>query len=327
MKFDKTSKIFIAGHNGMVGTAIHKLLIKNGYKNIITISSKRLDLTNQKDVLKFFKKNKFDFVFQAAGKVGGIMSNSKYPKDFILTNTLIQTNLIDSSYITNVKRFLFIGSSCIYPKHCKQPIKEEYFMTGPLEPTNRAMATSKINGVEMCRSYNLQNSKTKYIVVMPCNLFGPKDNYHPIESHVLAALLKRMHNAKIKKKKSIEIWGTGKVKREFLYSEEFAKACLHIMTMNKKKFDKFIFDKKKDNLPIINVGSGKEISIKELLNIISKVVKYKVKFKFNDKYPDGTPRKLLDINELQKLGFIPKQNLMQEIALSYDDFLKKFSIK
>ena len=322
MKFDKRSKIFIAGHNGMVGTAIHKLLKKNGYKNIITISSKRLDLTNQKDVLKFFKKNKFDFVFQAAGKVGGIMSNSKYPKDFILTNTLIQTNLIDSSYITNVKRFLFIGSSCIYPKHCKQPIKEEYFMTGPLEPTNRAMATSKINGIEMCRSYNLQNSKTKYIVVMPCNLFGPKDNYHPIESHVLAALLKRMHNAKIKKKEAIEIWGTGTVKREFLYSEEFAKACFHIMTMNKKKFDKFIFDKKKDYLPIINVGSGKEISIKELLNIISKVVKYKVKFKFNSKYPDGTPRKLLDIYELQKLGFKPKQNLMREIALSYDDFLK-----
>ncbi len=325
MKLTKSSRIFIAGHKGMVGTALNNLLLKKGFKNIIVADRSILDLTDQKRVIKFFNNNKIDIVLQAAGKVGGILSNSKYPKDFILDNTLIQTNLIDAAHKTNVKRFLFIGSSCIYPKYCKQPIKEEYFMTGKLEPTNQAMATSKINGIEMCRSYNMQEKNTKYIVVMPCNLFGPKDNYHPVDSHVLAALLRRIHLAKKNGDKMVEIWGTGRVKREFLYSGEFAKACLHIVSLSENKINTIINDKKNNFLPIINVGSGKELSIKKLSQIISEVVSYKAKFKYNSKYPDGTPRKLLSIKKLKNLDFTPKQDLKKEIANSYKDFLLNHS--
>lgn len=324
MPINFDSNIYVAGHNGMVGRAIINKLKKAGYKNLIIQDSKKLDLTDQKKVYKFFENNKIDYVFQAAAKVGGILSNQNYPKDFILTNTLIQTNLIDASFNNNVKRFLFIGSSCIYPKACKQPIKEEYFMSGPLETTNRAMATSKINGIEMCRSYNIQHKRaTKFISVMPCNLFGPSDNYDSLHSHVLAALIKKIHAAKKNDKKFVEIWGTGKVLREFMFSEDFAEGCLHIMNLNKSSFEKMIFSEKNDFLPIVNIGSGIEISISDLAKKISKIISYDGDLKYNIKYPDGTPRKILNSNKIISTGWNPNKNFEEQLHSTYKNYLEE----
>ena len=327
MPIKKNSKIFIAGHKGMVGSAIYKKLKSNGFINLIVRSHKQLDLKNQQSVYSFFKKNKIDYVILCAAKVGGIYANSTYPAEFILDNLLIQTNVIDAASKNNIKRFVFIGSSCIYPKLCPQPIKEEYWLSGKLEPTNRAMATSKIAGIEMCRSYNAQYLKsgkgTQFIALMPTNLYGPNDNYNTENSHVLPALIKKFHDAYINKLQTVSIWGTGMPLREFMFSEDLASASLYIMNLSNKSYVEFIKDSyTKDLPPIINIGVGKDISILELAKKISKIVKYKGKIIHDLSKPDGTPKKLLDNTIITKLGWKAKVSLKEGLLLAYEDFQK-----
>jgi len=307
-------KIFIAGHKGMVGSAIiEKLKNKNGLK-IFTSDKNKLDLLNQKETIAYFYDNKFDFVIDCAAKVGGIYSNNKYRADFIYQNLQIQNNLIHSSYLTSVKKFLFLGSSCIYPKFSEQPIKEEYLLTSPLEYTNEPYAIAKIAGIKMCESYYKQYG-CNFISVMPTNLYGPNDNFHPQNSHVLPGLLHRFHLAKINNDPFVEIWGTGKAKREFMHVDDMADACLTVLDNIDAK------DLYSQNISQINIGSGQEISILELANKISETVNYKGQIKFDLSKPDGTLRKLLDSSRLQKLGFSPRICIDKGLTSTYDWYL------
>ncbi len=306
----KNSKIYIAGHNGLVGSAIKRNLEKQGYENIIFQSRKELDLQDELSVRKFFEKEKPEYIFLAAAKVGGILANDKYPADFIFQNLQIQNNVIHNAYLNDVKKLLFLGSSCIYPRECPQPIKEEYLLTGPLEKTNEAYAIAKIAGIKMCQSYNKQFG-TKYISVMPTNLYGPNDNFDLESSHVLPALLRKFHEAKIENKKEVEIWGTGKAKREFLYVDDLADACVFLMNNY-------------DSSEIVNIGTGEDLSIKDLADIIKRVVGYQGKTVYDTSKPDGTPRKLLDVSKIHNLGWKHKIDLETGIKETYEWYKNNF---
>jgi GDP-L-fucose synthase len=289
----KQSRIFIAGPKGLVGSALIRHFEKNGYTNLLTPPHSELELLDNQAVSAYFKKNKPKYVFFAAAKVGGILANNTYPADFIYQNLIIQTNIIHQSYIHKVKKLLFLGSSCIYPKNCPQPIKEEYFMTGPLEPTNSPYAVAKIAGIEMCWSYNKQYG-TKFIPVMPTNLYGPNDNFDLETSHVLPALIRKFHDAKQNNAESVTVWGTGSPKREFLHVDDLADACFFIM---QKDFS----DQEYKDKPLFNIGAGKDISIKELAKLVKKATNFKGSIVFDASKPDGTPQKLLDVSRINSL--------------------------
>ena len=308
------SKIYVAGHKGLVGSAIVRKLRQKGYKNIIFRSRKQLDLKNQKKVYSFLKKNKPDFIFIAAAKVGGIYSNDKYRAEFIFDNLSIQVNLIHSAYLCGIKNLIFLGSSCVYPRTCKQPIKESYLLTGELEKTNDAYAIAKIAGIKMCENYNIQY-KTNYKCLMPTNTFGPNDNYDALNSHFLPALIKKVHDLRSNNRKKLILWGNGLAKREVIYVDDLADACIFFM---KKKF----FG------TTINIGSGKDFSIKEyakkILNII--IPKKKIKIKYDLSKPNGTLRKVLDIKLANKYGWRPKTKLDVAIKKTYKNFLENNKI-
>ena len=304
---EKNGKIYVAGHRGMVGSAIVRALEKNGYHNIVTKTHKELDLTRQDAVEVFFEKEKPDYVFLAAAKVGGIVANNEAPADFMYDNMILEMNVIHSAFKNNVKKLMFLGSSCIYPRMCPQPIKEEYLLTGSLEQTNEAYALSKISGLKYCEYLNRQYH-TDYISVMPTNLYGPNDNYHPTHSHVLPALIRRFHEAKVSNLPYVTCWGTGKPLREFLYVDDLADACVFLM--NNYSGDE-----------TVNLGTGKELTIKELTELVAKVIGYTGEIRWDASKPDGTPRKLLDVSKLEGLGWHYKTELEEGIRLSYQDFL------
>jgi len=305
------SKIYVAGHKGLVGSAIVRKLKEKGYKKIIIASRKKLDLTNQSKVLLFLKKHKPKFIFIAAAKVGGIYSNNKYKAEFIQENLSIQNNLIHSAYLSGVKHLIFLGSSCVYPRNCKQPIKEEYLLSGPLEPTNDAYAIAKIAGIKMCQSYNEQY-KTNYKCLMPTNTYGPNDNYHPLNSHFFPSLIRKIDLIKRKKTKYLYLWGNGKVKRELIYVDDLADACLYFM-------------KKKTKHYLINIGIGKDHPInffaKKILKIL--IPRRKIIIKYDKSKPNGTPRKVLDITLAKKYGWKAKSNFKNSIIETYNSFKKK----
>ena len=307
-------KIFIAGHKGMVGSAIFRKL-KNNSNKIVIADKKKLNLLNQKSVLSFFKRNKFDEVYLCAAKVGGIHANNTYVADFIYENLEIQNNLIHSAYLTRVKKLMFLGSSCVYPKKPKIPIKEEYLLTSELENTNEMYAIAKISGLKMCKAYNSQ-FKTDFRAVMPTNLYGQNDNYDSLNSHVLAALIKKIVLAKKQNKQSFIVWGTGKPKREFLHVDDLADATVKIMNLSKKKYNKVAGEK----FPFINVGSGLDISIKDLAELISRTVGFRGKMIFDKSKPDGTYRKLMDNTKLRKIKWKPKISLNSGIEKTIEDF-------
>jgi GDP-L-fucose synthase len=303
------SKIYVAGHKGLVGSAIIRKLKQKGYENIIFRSKKQLDLKNQKKVHNFLKKNKPDFIFIAAAKVGGIYSNDKHRAEFIFDNLTIQTNLINSAYLCDIKNLIFLGSSCVYPRKCKQPIKESYLLTGELEKTNDAYAIAKIAGIKMCESYNIQY-KTNYKCLMPTNTFGPNDNYNSLNSHFFPALIKKTHDLKFNNKKELTLWGDGLAKREVIYVDDLADACIFFM---KKKFSE----------TVINIGTGKDFSIKQYAKmIINQIIpKNKIKIKYDLSKPNGTPRKVLDIKLANKYGWKSKTKLDDAIIKTYKNFL------
>jgi GDP-L-fucose synthase len=305
---EKSSKIYIAGHRGMVGSAIHRKLISEGYTNIITRTSKELDLRNQPLVDAFFQTEQPEYVFLAAAKVGGIMANNTYRADFLYENLQLQNNVIHAAYVNKVKKLMFLGSSCIYPKLAPQPLKEEYLLTGILEPTNEPYAIAKIAGIKMCEAYRAQYG-CNFISVMPTNLYGINDNYHPENSHVLPALIRRFHEAKMNNADHVEIWGTGSPLREFMYSDDLADACYFLM-MNYNEPD------------FINIGTGHDLSIKDLAGLIKHVLGYEGSITFDTSKPDGTPRKLMDVSKLHSLGWKHKVELAEGIEMAYEDFLK-----
>ena len=307
----KNSKIFLAGHRGMVGSAISRSLQSKGYKQIVCVNREDLDLTNQQQVELFFKIVRPEIVIDCAAKVGGIYANNTYRADFIYDNLQIQNNLIKSSFTFGVQKFLFLGSSCIYPKFSEQPIKEEYLLTSPLESTNEPYAISKIAGIKMCESYYRQHG-CNFLSVMPCNQYGPNDNFHPTNSHVLPALLRRFHEAKVKNESSVEVWGTGKAKREFLHVDDLAEACTFIL---EKVEASSIYEK---NISHLNIGSGEEISIADLTTLIAKVVGYTGSIKFQLDKPDGTLRKLMDTSRIRKFGWEPKIPLEKGLIETYN---------
>ena len=313
-------KIFIAGHKGLVGSSILNHLKKEKDK-IITRDRNELDLLNQSQVQDFFKNEKIDQVYLAAAKVGGIFANNSYPAEFIYENLMIQTNIIHSAFLGGVKKLLFIGSSCIYPKEAKQPIKETELFNGKLEPTNEPYAVAKIAGIKMCESYNRQYGKSHnidYRSIMPTNLYGPHNTYHIENSHVIAALIDRFHNAKINELSEVIIWGTGRPKREFLYVNDMTRAATYIMNLNKKTYDKYT----SPMCSHINIGYGADLTIKELAENIKKVVNFKGVIKFDPTQPDGTLRKLLDSQILNNFGFKPKVGLKEGLIKTYKDYLK-----
>ena len=306
---NKNSKIYVAGHTGLVGSAIIRQLRKEGYTNLVYRTHDELELTNQQNVFEFFKTERPDYVFLAAAKVGGILSNNTYPAQFIYSNLQIQASIIHACYNYNVKKLLFLGSSCIYPKFTPQPISEDALLSGKLEPTNQAYAIAKIAGIIMCQSYNFEYN-TNFISVMPTNLYGPNDHYDLYNSHVLPALLRKIHEAKIKNADTVEIWGTGAVRREFLYVDDLAEACVFLMKIYNES-------------EIINIGTGEDVTIKELAETITNVIGYKKGFHFDKTKPDGTPKKLLNVEKINKLGWKAKTDLKSGLKLTYEDFLKK----
>jgi GDP-L-fucose synthase len=308
---NQNSKIFVAGHKGLVGSAIVRNLKKRGYKKILIASRKKLDLLDQNKVLSFLKKNKPDFIFIAAAKVGGILANNKFKADFIYSNLLIQINIVHGAYKCGIKNLIFLGSSCVYPKNCKQPIKESYLLNGKLEKTNEPYAIAKIAGIKMCESYNFQYN-TNYKCLMPTNTFGPNDNYDDNDSHFFPSLIKKIHFSKIKKKNQIVLWGNGNPKREVIYVDDIANACIYFM--NKKTKD-----------TILNIGTGKDYSIKEYAYIISSRInpKSKLKIKFDRTKPNGTHRKVLDVSLAKKYGWKAKIGLNEAIDKTYKDFKSK----
>ena len=303
------SKIYIAGHNGLVGSAILRKLKSKGYKNVIFKERKKLDLKDENKVFKFLKKNKPEFIFIAAAKVGGIYSNDKYKAEYIYDNLSIQSNLIHSAYLCGIKNLIFLGSSCVYPRMCKQPIKESYLLTGELEKTNDAYSIAKIAGIKMCESYNNQY-KTNYKCLMPTNTFGPNDNYNELNSHMFPALIKKAHDIKIKNKKEFILWGNGLAKREIIYVDDIADACIYFMN---KKFKE----------TTLNIGTGKDYSIKDYAKLVLKIItpSKKIKIKYDLSKPNGTPRKVLDISLTKKYGWKSKTNLKEAIIKTYKDFL------
>jgi GDP-L-fucose synthase len=317
------SKIHIAGHRGLVGTALMRNLRGKGFANFVTRTHAELDLTNQAAVEAFFAEEQPDYVFLAAAKVGGIHANNTYPAEFIRDNLAIQTNIIHAAYKNNVRRLLFLGSSCIYPKLAPQPMKEEHLLTSELEPTNRPYALAKIAGIEMCWSYNRQY-KTQYLAVMPTNLYGPGDNYHPENSHVIPALIRRFHEAKLANAPSVTVWGSGTPKREFLYSEDMADACVYLMNLPDEKFVPLLGQDRNDGLPpLMNIGVGHDLSIRELAETVKDVVGYAGTLEFDASKPDGTPRKLMDVGRLNAMGWKATTDMRSGLATAYQDFTSK----
>jgi GDP-L-fucose synthase len=318
---DKHARIYIAGHRGLVGSALMRNLQNKGYENFVTRTHAELDLTSQAAVEAFFAAEKPDYVFLAAAKVGGIHANNTYPAEFIRDNLAIQTNVIHAAWKNKVKRLLFLGSSCIYPKLAPQPMKEEHLLTGPLEPTNRPYALAKIAGIEMCWSYNRQYG-TQYLAAMPTNLYGPGDNYHPENSHVIPALIRRFHEAKLDKSPSVAIWGTGTPKREFLYSEDMADACVHLMNLPDEQFKPLLAADRNDGLPpLVNIGVGHDLTIRELAETVKSVVGYEGEIEFDASKPDGTPRKLMDVGRLNAMGWKAGTTMQNGLAAAYRDFM------
>lgn len=308
-----SSKIYIAGHRGMVGSAIMRNLQKKGYNNIVTRTSAELDLRNQQAVSEFFEKEKPEYVFLAAAKVGGIQANNIYRADFIYENLMIQNNVIHQSYVNKVKKLMFLGSSCIYPKMAPQPLKEEYLLSGELEETNEPYAIAKIAGIKMCESYHRQYG-CNFISVMPTNMYGPNDNYNLNNSHVLPALIRKFHDAKESNAAFVEMWGTGKPMREFLHADDLGDACVYLMeTYNGEQF--------------VNVGSGTDLTIKDLALLIKDIVGYQGEIKHDLSKPDGTPRKLMDVSYLHSLGWKHKIELREGITQVYEDFKRKEGVK
>lgn len=308
---EKDAKIYIAGHRGMVGSAIHRELKRKGYTRFVFKTSEELDLRRQQDVEQFFQQEKPEYVFLAAARVGGIHANNTYRADFLYENLMIQNNVIHSSATQGVKKLMFLGSSCIYPKLAPQPLKEEYLLTGVLEPTNEPYAIAKIAGIKLCESYYEQYS-CQFISVMPTNLYGINDNYHPQNSHVLPALIRRFHEAKAAGLPAVTLWGTGTPKREFLYVDDLAEACVFLMnTYQEKEF--------------LNIGTGQDLSILELAEQVRETIGFKGEIRFDTSMPDGTPRKLMDVSKLEKLGWKAKTPLKEGIRLAYQDYLKRFT--
>ncbi len=308
----KDSKIYIAGHRGMVGSAIYRKLLKEGYTNFVTRTSETLDLRNQQHVSDFFADEKPEFVFLAAAKVGGIVANNTYRAEFLYENLQIQNNVINSSYINGVKKLMFLGSSCIYPKMAPQPLREEYLLTGLLEPTNEPYAIAKIAGIKMCDAYRAQYG-CNYISVMPTNLYGYNDNYHPQNSHVLPAMIRRFHEAKENDAPIVTIWGTGIPRREFLFADDLAEACYYLMQNYNEE-------------GLVNIGTGEDISIKDLAFMIKEIIGYEGEINFDTSKPDGTLRKLMDVSKLHNEGWVHKVELKDGIALAYQDFLEKYLV-
>jgi len=351
---EKHAKIYVAGHRGLVGSALMRRLAKGGYQNIITRTHAELDLTDQTAVQDFFAQERPEYVFLAAARVGGILANDTYPAEFIHDNIAIQTNVIGASRKTSVKRLLFLGSSCIYPRDCPQPIKEEYLLTGPLEATNRSYALAKIAGIEMCWAYNRQYG-TQFLAVMPTNLYGPGDNYDLMNSHVIPAMIRKFHLAKLAAEKDwsaieqdearhgsipedikrqlhdtcflnlapgISLWGTGTPRREFLYSDDMADACVYLMNLPDEQLVPLLAQGRNDGLPpLINIGMGEDLTIHKLAELVKHVVGYTGDIVFDATKPDGTPRKLLDVSRLQALGWTAITNLQTGLAKAYADFI------
>lgn len=311
---EKSSRIFVAGHRGLVGSAIRRGLEQRGYENLLLRTHAELDLTDRTAVRAFFEQEQPEYVFLAAAKVGGILANDTYPADFIRENLEIQTSVIDASHKSGVKRLLFLGSSCIYPKMAPQPIKEAYLLTGPLEPTNRAYALAKIAGIEECWSYNRQYG-TKYLAAMPTNLYGPGDNFDLQGSHVLPALMRKVIEARAAGKKELLVWGTGTPRREFLYSDDLAAACIHLLNLSDAVYETLLT---RDEAPLVNIGTGEDLTIRELAELIAQILEYKCEIIFDTTKQDGTPRKLLDVSKIHGLGWKATTSLEEGIRKTYE---------
>jgi GDP-L-fucose synthase len=317
---DKHAKIYVAGHRGLVGSGLMRRLAAEGYDNFLTRTHAELDLTDQAVVEAFVAAEKPEYVFLAAAKVGGIHANNEYPAEFIRDNLAIQTNIIHAAWKNNVRRLLFLGSSCIYPKFAPQPMKEEHLLTSELEPTNRPYALAKIAGIEMCWAYNRQY-KTQFLAVMPTNLYGPGDNYHPENSHVIPALIRRFHEAKLANAPSVTVWGSGTPRREFLYSDDMADACVYLMNLPDESFGPLLGRDRNDGLaPLVNVGVGHDLSIRELAETVKEVVGYHGDIEFDASKPDGTPRKLMDVARLNAMGWRATTEMRSGLETAYRDF-------
>ena len=319
---DKNTKIYVAGHRGLVGSALVRQLNAGGYHNLVTRTHAELDLTDQAAVRALFETEKPEYVFLAAAKVGGIHANATYPAEFIYSNLAIQTNIIHECWRNNVRRLMFLGSSCIYPRDCPQPMKEEYLLAGTLEATNRPYALAKIAGIEMCHAYNRQYG-TKYLAVMPTNLYGPNDSYDLQNCHVMPALMRKAHEAKARGDKEYVVWGSGTPRREFLYSDDMAEACVFLMTLDDEKLAPLF---NPDTPPLINIGCGVDVTIRELAETVMHEVGFAGELRFDASKPDGTPRKLLDVQRLNALGWQARTALKTGLTSAYADFVHKFEV-
>ena len=319
---ERDARIYVAGHTGLAGSAILRELQRAGHTQLLTRRHAELELADARAVADFFQREKPEYVFLAAAKVGGILANETYPADFIRENLAVQINVLHEAWRAGVQRLLFLGSSCIYPRDCPQPIKEEYLLNGPLEATNRAYALAKISGVEMCWSYNRQHG-ARFLAAMPTNLYGPGDHYDLKNSHVLPALIRKIHEAKQRGARKVTIWGSGRPRREFLFSDDMAEACVFLMRLPEVDFRRLVAPA---NAPLINIGAGEDLSIAELAALAGDVLGYRGEFVYDASKPDGTPRKLLDVSRLAALGWKPRIALREGIALAYQDFLRHHAV-
>jgi len=322
MSIASGSRIYVAGHRGLAGSALVRRLRAAGYESLVLRTHAELELSDAAAVRRFFEAERPQYVLLAAAKVGGIIANDTLPAEFIHENLAIQTNVIHEAWRAGVKRLLFLGSSCVYPRDCPQPMKEEYLLTGPLEPTNRPYALAKIAGIEMCSAYNRQYG-TQYLAVMPTNLYGPGDNYDLRTSHVLPALIRKAHEAKRRGDEAVVVWGTGKPRREFLYSDDMADACVALLRLEDARFQAAIGSYP----PLVNIGSGSDLTIRELAELIARVVGFKGALQFDDSKPDGTPRKLLDVSRMGRLGWSPRIGMEEGIALAYREYLSRSEVQ
>lgn len=318
MSIDKNARIYVAGHRGLVGSALVRALTRAGFGNFVNRTHAELELTDQAAVKRFFEQERPEVVFLAAAKVGGILANDTYPADFIFDNLAVQNNVIHNAYLAGVKRLVFLGSSCIYPRECPQPIKEEYLLTGPLEPTNRAYALAKIAGIEMCASYNRQHG-TQYVAVMPTNLYGPGDNYNLNTSHVIPALIRKMDDARRNGHDTVTLWGTGKPLREFLHADDLAEGCLAYAL---KPYEELLRFPGFDRAPLVNIGCGDDLPIRELAELIRELSGFEGKIVWDTSKPDGTPRKRLDVSRIKSLGWAPRISLREGLKAEIENFRK-----